>query len=331
LNRDEVLAAMEPVLNTQVRDVEHNPRTRVVVTPDMVTLRPGGGQRTMEMTDGGVQSLANFVGLPWPIAAKLRPETFGSVATDLLSNKKVYSMVLKDGAVTAVVKKGHYHTINAERALKTIEAAVPGIDFHRVLILDNLVVNLEVIGDKREPVNRGDLIQAGASVNFSPLGTVNPSVQSYALRLVCTNGATDNTILRQFNYVGGDGEGGGEGDNIWQWFRRSVRDAYNSLDQIVLRYRALVADEIPQGERASILEAMLRHARISGETATAVRAMAIENPPLNRYDMMNMITYASSHLLKTGTAVVKAREAVTHYLTEGAHDRQCPLCHTRRN
>jgi len=332
LNRVEVLDKMEPVLNTQVKEIEHNPRTQISVTPEVVTFRPGGGQRTLEMTEGGVQSLANFVGLPWPIAAKLHPSTFGNVATDLLENKQRYSLVVKDNVVTNVVKRGHYHTVNADHALKAIETGVPGIEFHRILILDNLVVNLEVVGEKREPVARGDLIQAGASIMFSPMGTINPVVQAYALRLSCTNGATNNTVLREFHWGDGQGGGGGgEGDNIWQWFRRSTHEAYGALYRIVQRYQEMLNEAIPQGERASMLEAMLRQAKISGEAAIAIRAMAIENPPENHYDMVNLITYASSHLLEKPHQVVKAREVVNSYMAEDSHQRVCPVCRTRRN
>ncbi len=331
MNKVEVLEKMEPVLNTQVREITHNPRTRVVVTPDMITFRPGGGQRTLEMTETGVQSLANFIGLPWQLAAKLRPGTFGEVSSELLESKRQYSLVVKDQRVTAVVKRGHYHTINPERALKAIEDGVPGIEFHQVHILDDLVVSLDVVGEKREPVQRGDLIQAGANIAFSPMGTVNPSIRSFVLRLTCTNGATDNTILRDFTWGGDGGSGGGEGDNIWQWFRRSTRDAYNALDIIVQRYREMMGEDIPQGDRAAMLEALLRQAKITGAAATAIRNLAIENPPTNSYEMMNLITWASTHLLQEPKQIARAREATAGYALEETHARICPVCHSRRN
>lgn len=328
MNRTEVLEHMEPILNTQVREVEHNPRTRVLVTPEAVTFRPGGGQRLMEMTAGGVQSMANFVGLPQPLAAKLRPETFGNVATELLNSKNRYSLVVKDGAITNVVKKGVYRTVNPERVLRTIESAIPDVEFHRCLILDDLATSLEVIGDRRQPVRAGDLIQAGANITFSPLGTVNPLVQSYALRLVCTNGMTDNTILREFHYGGG---GGGEGDDVWQWFRQSVRQAYGALDQIVNRYRQMIDEQVSPEHRAQVLTAMLREAKITGRDAEAVRAMAIENPPENRYDILNLITQASSHIIERPQAVRRAQLAAAGYAHEHTDGLECPLCHTRRN
>ncbi|KKN40489.1 hypothetical protein LCGC14_0732780 [marine sediment metagenome] len=327
MNRAEVLEKLDPILETQVRQVEHSPRTRVVVTPDMVTFQPGGGQHHMEMTKAGVESMTKYIGLPWNIAGNLQPGTFGNVATELLSRKNRYSLVTKDGAITGLVKPGQFHNLNAGRVLQTIEGAIRGVEFHRVLILDNYSVSLEVIGEKREAVSRGDLIQAGANISFSPLGTVDPMVQSYVLRLSCTNGQTSNTVLREFHYGGG----GGEGDDIWQWFRNSTRTAYNALDRIVTRYRAMMNEHIPAGDRAAMLEAMLREARISGEDANAVRALAIENPPLTSYDVLNLITTATSHIIEDPRKVRRAQLTVASYTSDEEHARVCPVCHTRRN
>jgi len=305
------------------------------MTPDMVTFRPGGGAHTMEMTKEGVQSMAGFIGLPFNVAARLRPETFSNAATELLGGKNRYALVLKDGAVTAVTKRGEFHNVNPERVLTSIERGIPGVEFHRVLILANFVASLEVVGERRQPVNRGDLIQAGAQITFSPMGTVNPLVQSYVLRLACTNGATANTILREYRYEGGGGggdNGGNSGNgNLWQWFQRSSRDAYNSLDVIVERYRRMMDERVEPAVRAQILEALLREARITGKDAEAVRALALENPPENSYDMMNLISNASSHIIERADRVRQAQLAVANYTHEDTHARICPVCHASRN
>ena len=258
MNKVEVMERMEPILDTTVRTMEHNPRTRVVVTPDMVTLRPGSGQRHLEVTKEGAQSLASFVGLPWNLAAKLHPATFGTVATELLGRKQRYALMIKEGVVTAVAKPSEYRSLNTARVLTAIEGGIKDLEYHRVLILENFVVCLELIGERREPVVRGDLVQAGAQVTFSPIGTIDPIVQSYALRLICTNGMTNNTILREFHYgggsggSGGSGTGGGEGDDIWQWFRRSSKEAYNSLNRIIERYRLMMDEQVPADQRSMI-------------------------------------------------------------------------------
>jgi len=293
----------------------------------MVTLKPGGGQRHVEFREEGVKSLASFVGLPWNIVAKLHPDTFGDAATQLLRRKERYSLMVKEGTVTEVATPSDLKGLNPTRVLAAIEGGIRGLEYHRVLILKNQSVCLELIGERREPVIAGDLIQAGAQVTFSPLGTIQPKVSSYALRLMCTNGMRSNTVLREFTYGGG----GGDGDDIWQWFRESAKEAYNSLARIVERYREMSNELIPPEQRAAILEAMLKEAKISGADASAVRALAIESPPQNSYDMLNLLTHATSHLLQSSTAIVNAQEAAATYASASTHARMCPMCHATRN
>jgi hypothetical protein len=252
------------------------------------------------------------------------------VATELLRKKDQYGLVYRDDVIQSVVKGGA-HMVDADRALTTIERAIPGIDFHRALV-DGTKIELEVIGEQETPVVRGDLIKAGAMVRFSPVGDITPQVQAYALRLICTNGATSNTVLREFKYTGGSGDGdnGGGTDNFWGWFKKSVHDAYGSLGEIVKQYQQMLHDRIPANQRALLLEGMLKQAGISGNDANMVRAMALQDPPNNAYDMMNLLSYATSHLLEKPGAIRKAQAVVADYSSEEEHASVCPLCRGAR-
>jgi len=327
LDRTEVLERLEPITNVQLRQVEHTPRTRVMVSPEMVSFRPGGGQRIMEFAKAGIESMGDFIGVPLRVMGKLQPDTFSDVATQLLARKEHYGLMVKDGAITGVAKHQSAHPVNPERVLKAIDSAIPHADYHRVMLMDGQTVNLEIVGDRRQAVHRGDMVQAGAFVTFSPVGTVDPLVQSYVLRLACTNGVTDTTILREYQF----GRGGGEGDEVWQFFRNSVRDAYNSVGQITERYKQMLNERIRDSERVMMLEAMLREAKITGEDADAVRALALERPPQNTYDLMNLITYASSHVLERPQQIVRAQRAAADFAHTHEHARECPICHARRN
>lgn len=326
LDRTQVLEILEPILDTQVRRIDHSPRTRVVVTPEVVTFRPGGGARMLEMTQEGVRNMANFIGLPIPVAKNLHPDTFSRVSTELLEAKSRYSLVLKEQRISAFAKVGDYRVLNTERVLRTIEAAIPGAEYNRVMVLPDHACSIELVGDRRQPVRAGDLVQAGANIAFSPIGTIEPLVQSYVLRLECTNGATSNHIIRKFE----GGDGGGEGDGIWQWFRKSVSEAYHAIDSIVRQYQRMLEEEIRPEDRALMLAAMLRKAKITGGLAEAVRNLAIERSLQTSYDMHNLITYASSHILPEGRQVRQAQEAAAEYLSEESHQRICPLCHRER-
>jgi len=76
-----------------------------------------------------------------------------------------------------------------------------------------------------------------------------------------------------------------------------------------------------------MLAAVLKKAQITGEIADAVMAMAVEHPPRNAWDMHNLITYASSHLLTTPRQVERAQETAASFADETGHAKSCPLCH----
>lgn len=330
MQREELLTKLQPIMDLKVRQVTHGAGTRVTATMERVAIRPGQGAHFIEFNDTGIQGMAKFIGISMDITKNLKPETFGAVATDLLNKKNQYALVMKDGIVNDVMKGGA-HMVDAERALTTIERTVPGTDYNRVIV-DGSKVDIEVVGERRQPVVRGDLIQAGALIRFSPVGEVLPTIQSYALRLACTNGATSHDIFREYKYTGGGGGGDNTGpsDSFWPWFRKAVHDAYGALAQIAAQYQRMLKDRVSPQDRATILEGMLRQAQISGSDAEAIRAMALQDPPQNSYDMMNLLSYSTSHLLESPKAIRKAREVIADYSSETEHDRVCPVCHNRR-
>jgi len=323
MNRTEVLEKLEPISRTSARPVEHSPRTRVVVEPGQVLIRPGSGGQLIPLADHGVKALTKFVGLPHKMTEELSPDLFGRVATELLSRKECYNLILDGEEVQSFTEYRGVKNLPVERVLTTIERAVPRCDYHRVSVLPNSVASLEIVGTQHQAVRRGDMVRAGARVQFSPISTVMPSVQSYVLRLVCTNGATSKTVLSQFT------GGGGEGDDIWQWFRQSVAAAYQSLGAVVERYQQMVRERIPADQRAAMLEGLLREAGISGKEAEAVRAHALEDPPRNTYEMVNLITWATSHIIEEPRERQRALVASASFTEATEHARTCPLCRTR--
>ena len=320
MKRAEVMQQLEPLMGVTVKTIEHQPKTRVVVEPDQVILRPGSGGHLVPMNEQGVKSLANFVGMPQGMGKELSPDLFGRVTTELLERKHAYNVMMMEGAIVDFAKVDHIRNIAPERVIDAIEHTIPNADYNRVTTTKDYTATLEVIGEKREPVVRGDLVRAGALVRFSPIGTVAPLVQSFVVRLRCTNGAIDNSILREFTH-------GGEGDDVWQWFRKSIHDAYGALNDIVSRYRDLIKDRIKPDQRALILEQLLKEAGVKGEIADAVRTMAIQEPPRNTYEMFNLITWASSHLIKEPAQIDRARIVAAKFTSTETHQTYCPLCH----
>lgn len=321
MEREEALQIVEPLSKLRVRTIDHSPNTRIVVTPEMVTLRPGGGARTLELTEAGVLGMAKYAGISEDLGKQLSPATFSRVATELLERKRHYSLILNEGRVVGFSKPRDYRDMSVERVLATVDRAAKNSEIHQVLVLPNYVISLDLIGAQERAVVPGDLVRAGANVTFSPIGTVLPTVNSFVLRLQCTNGATTTDVLREFHY-GGDG-----GGSVWPWFNDSVREAYHSLGPIIGRWKRLARERIPAGQRAAVLEALLRKAKITGEIAEAVRAQALEQPIETSYDAMNLITYASSHFLTNPSDVVRARTVADSFAHEERHQRICPVCH----
>jgi hypothetical protein len=277
------------------------------------------------MGPDGIKSVTHFVGLPLHLAKELSHSTFSQALSELLEHTGKYSLIVKDDRVVNVLPYGARTAVNPERLLNTIEVVIPVNDYLRLTILNNQpVASLEIVGDSTQAVSRGDLVRAGVKVGFSPMGVVTPTVQSYAEVLACTNGATSNVVLAEF---ASGGRGGGEGDSVWQFFRQSVRKAYGAFDSVVGEWKKLQSENIPPADRARILAALLKKAQISGGIADAVMAMAVERPPRNAWDMHNLITYASSHLLTAPRQVERAQETAAAFADETSHAKTCPLCH----
>ncbi len=322
MNKEEVLEKLQPMSNVSVRQVEHTPRTRVLVNPEQVVIRPGSGGQLVPLSENGVKALTNFVGMPDKVCKNLSPRLFGEVATELLALKVHYNLLISDEQVLSFSRAQGVRNMPVERVLDTIDKVIPDCDFHRVSILGNYSAMLEIAGPKQQAVRRGDLVRAGALVSFSPINTIKPLVQSYVLRLACTNGQPSKTVLAEYT--------GGEGDDVWQWFRQSVRAAYQSVGNIVNRYREMIQERIPADQRAGMLEELLRQAGITGKEAEAVRAQAIQEPPRNAYDMMNLITWASSHIVRSPERIQRTLAASAAFTSESQHASICPLCQTRR-
>ena len=276
------------------------------------------------MSEQGTRALANYIGMPRSLCQQLSPDTFGRVATELLARKERYNLLIDNGQVVDFADYRGMRNLPVERVLETIERSIPGTEFHRVNLF-GYSATIEVVGEQRQPVVRGDLIRAGALVTFSPINTVRPAVQSYVLRLACTNGMTANNVLREFHFGNG-----GEGDDIWQWFRQSLREAYRSLNAIVSRYREMRNERVPADQRATMLEAMLKDARITGEDADAIRARAIQEPPRNTYDLVNLLTWASSHVVREPARIRRIQNTVAAFSNESEHRQVCPICHRAR-
>ncbi len=333
MNRDEVLEQLAPLASTTVRRADGGGRVMVAEGDAGFAIRPAHRAHALEIAPEGFVGMLGFSGIGVPLAKRLSPETLARVATESMharSGGGEYSLLVRDSQVVDFARAGQFHNVAPERVVFNIERGIDdGAEFSRVLELPKHTVQIETVGAREEPVKTGDLVRAGTMTQFSPLGLTEPLVQAFNMRLICTNGMTTTDVVREFRFLGGRG-GAGEGDDIWQWFRRSTRDAYRSFGGTVERYRQMADNEVAPEDRGMMLEALLSEGGITGELASAVRNNAITAPPTNEWEMVNLISAATSHLIEDGRAVVKAQTAAAGFTEVQEHRRICPSCSQRR-
>jgi len=313
---------IQPLVEGQVRDVKDARTVKIKVEPDMITMRPQKGSRLLEVPAEAARKVASFAGLPLTVARSLSPHTFGLALNELLTQKEHFTLITLEDQVTDIVPYKSRHNVDPGHLLDIVEKVLPVQDYLRVRTQDR-TATIEIVGQKTEPVVRGDLVRAGVLVAFSPMGVTLPMVQSYAMVLACTNGATSNRVLSKFT-------GGSGGDGIWDFFRSSIRRAYGAFNSVVEEWKHLQQENIAPEDRAAMLEALIKKAQLPQEVAEAVRAMAIERPPENSWQLHNLITYASSHLLSAPKKIERAQSVAADFADEVTHARTCPLCHRER-
>lgn len=311
-----------PLCNRRVKKVEHSSHTKVVVSPENVTLRVGRGN-LLNLTKEGLKSLETFTGVPKAFEKALSADSFGRLATELLDRKETYDVITLENEVVGFDKHMPHRCLDAERVLKAIESGITGdVEYHKAHLMGN-TVKLEILGADQKPVIKNDLVRAGAFIKFSPIGEVQPTVQSFVCRLVCTNGMVSTDFLQEFSYIGG------EGDNIWQWFRQNVRTAYNGYTHLVDRYQEMANEKIKPADVPMLLAQLLKEAGIRSGSAIAegIHAEIHANPPRNTWELIQPITFAYSHLMEDGAQIERAQNTIAKFTgQEGSHARTCPTC-----
>lgn len=313
MQKEQLLKELAPVLDTKPKQAT---QPRVIAGDKKFHIRPSSHSSLIELSPEGFGALLKTTDISPGLAKRLAPASIARVASEVL---KPCTLLIKGDKVIDLTTKSGVHYIEPERVVDTLERTIPKADFQRVLMMPNYTARIETIGVQEKPVTKGDMIRAGALVQFSPLSITRPEVQSYVVRLACTNGATSIDVLRKYDW-GGDGKG------LWEWLKNSIREAYQAYGAIVERWQAMTREAILPGQRASVLEALLREAHIMGKDAEAVRTRALEEPPHNAYEVMNLLTWATTHVLSEARDIVRAEAATIRFSADTTHRQICPVC-----
>lgn len=328
MERSEVLERLAPMRHLRVVNVERG-AARVEATDEGLVMRPGRG-RPLTVTADATPKVFKFAGLQQNTAESLSRRTLGAAATELLAAKGRYVLFTRDGEVVDITPPGALVPVDPERVVRAVERALPDVEYTRVLTPRANEAQIELAAGEplmvvettpRESRHLGDLVRGGAMLTFSTFGTNAPEVQSFVVRLVCTNGLLATDVIRTYRL-------GGDGDDLYGFFRTSVREAYRAAGAIVERFRAMAGREIAPDQRAHILEGLLRKAHISGRDAMAVHAAAEENPPTNEWEAYNLVTWATSHVIEEPARVIRAQRALAPVVAPDAQAVRpvCPAC-----
>ncbi len=320
MHRTELLADMESILEVEYRQLG-NLLTRVEVTPGVgMTLSDGPDE--LSLSDDGVRSLLGYAKIPERMIPRISGGTGTSLVNELLARKGATGLLIhKDEGIVEVLSHRESRQMPVEKVLDTLERIIPETEYVRPVLMPNRCVQLEVIGAETEAVAAGDIIKAGVAIRFSPVGIMDPEIQTFVQRLVCTNGMTSTSVLKNFIL------GSGDDDDLWQWFEGGVTEAYNSLSDVIGKYRHLIGEKLEPKDRARLLAGLLNKAQPGAVAQEAIHARMVEEPPENSYDVLNLVSWASSHVIQEPKRILKTQRAVAAFTDEDTHSHLCAVCH----
>lgn len=291
--------------------------------------------RTTEARD----DLLHVVGIPKALATSTPEKLLVPVVEHQLGGMDRLVVVSDEENGLRTVRQGKdlMPTLEPARTLEAIQEQFPEVLYQQAAV-DPQTFQADVLAITHDQVQRleeylqpgqhsslprgGDPFRAGVHVRFSPLGTTDPLIQPYMVRLVCTNGAVHQEYMARW------GRGYGEGDELYQWFREGLEHAAGSLNPIMNRYAGMVGEELPQDgeQRMLAVEGMIRAARLPRTMSTAVRDMAIANPPRTLYDVWNMLTRVATHHTSNFGEQLRRMTTAGTLVEPEQHHRFCPTC-----
>jgi hypothetical protein len=325
MTKEEVMQSIGRVADLKPRVVDSATPRVVMIGTEQLAIKPSSGSKSIPLSNAGSDSLMHLVGMSNKMRKDLSGGTFLKAASELLAAQGQFVVLTKDDIGHDFVGGKHYHAVDPERALRTMES-LEITNYHRCYPLaEKRAVVIEAVGPRIESVVVGDRVQAGVQVSFSPFGVIAPAVSSFSLRLVCTNGAAIQEIEDTFKDTGGSRDANG----FWDWFRKNVKTAYNEIGPMTERFKGMRDHRITPKDRAGAIEGIIRQGHLE-ELSEAIHARALQEPPHNAWDLLNLVTWAGTHASGGDYQLVRrANKAATTFSTNVSVHRVCPLCNSQ--
>lgn len=320
MNSTELYTVLGPVLDLKVEKVSEEATLQVDHDGD-IFLQDGMEEWKLE----GVarKSMLHRIKAPNAMVKKLSAPTSSRVMTELYQRMGATSALFKGNVPVSFEPKGRYRSVPIDLVVAELEQALVEPDYHRAMILPNHDVRLEVMGQSEAAVVPGDLVRGGVMVQFSPVGLTNPKVQSFALRLACTNGATSTSVIEDYS-LGSNPDA--KGPQIAKWIGTTAQSAYQSLPLTTAKWKPLTEVQVSAEDRPLLLGSLMRDSRLRPSETSALWAEATENPPETVYDVFNLMTWLSSHVLEDPERISRVQRVASNFVDEGAHSKFCPTC-----
>jgi len=327
LTKEEVLTRLAPVLDLSSKVFDTSNMKLVVSRPDM-EIHSGKG-KALPIPKSAQTNLYSYLGLSTKVGESLSEKTLATVAGELMAPKGHIQVITKQGEVVDFTEANR-PAMDPHRVLSVVQRTISAPEYDNVFLMDSNVV-LDVVGHQEKAVARGDMVRAGTTITFSPTGVHIPEVRTYVRRLACTNGMTSDHFFDRYQFRSGGQHDGSEGDDVWQWFRKSISSAVKSMGAVVAEWQRLSKEAIRPQDRALIIEELLKQAGLGPDAIKAVRSAAIEHPPRNAYEAMNLITWAATHVEDRPTRIMRARRVAAAFSSQAEHRAICPTCRRGRN
>ena len=310
---------LEPVKTLQVEKLSKT--ARVALVPEEKTLQVFDLEKDKAWTadDGAYMQTLKHIGVSHGLMGKLEQTTAGVVATELLQRKGRATALIQDGNLLALAPKGRYKALPVALVLETLQDTLGEVECNRASILPNYDVRLEIVGQQEYEVVKGDLVRSGVLIEFNPVGLHDPMIQSYGLRLVCTNGATAFEVLETHVMTS-------EISETREWLTTTMTQAYEGLGGAVERWRQMAGFAIDPHDRPLLLSGLAKEAGLKPKERASLFARATEEPPETAYDVFNLMTWLTSHVMEHPQRVSKAQTAVARFVQDEVYTRHCPTC-----
>ena len=310
---------------TEVKDIQIrrlSKETLIQMIPDEKIINVFEDGQTWQAALAHYDQTMRHLGFSNAMAKRLAATTASQVASELLRQKGEVTALTRYDELLGMAPKGRYKELPVDLVLEVIQQNLGDagtVDCNRAMILPKYGVRLEMIGDTEHEVVKGDLIRAGVMVEFNPVGLTNPVVQSFGVRLVCTNGMTSNQVLESYSMTA-------DVENTREWLRQSVTKAYTGLADAVQRWRMMAGTAVTPTDRTLILGGIARDAKLNAKEQTALFTKAAEEPPETAYDVLNLATWVTSHVMTQPQRVIRAQNAVARFVQEDTAHKYCPTC-----